>query len=210
MEIICHRGYFDSSSDQNGLPAFEKAFKNGFGIETDIRDYNSQIVISHGIPNGNEPTLEKLLEIYKKIGKNLPIALDIKSSELQEPLSKLLEKYEIENYFLFDMAIPDAIKYTKIDDIKIYTRQSEYEMTPNLYKESSGIWMDEFYDDWIDIKHIEKHIKNNKQIALVSPELHGKDHIKRWSAWKKIEQKLDYRLSICVNYPNEANLFFNN
>jgi len=209
MEIICHRGYFESSNEQNSLTSFEKAFNNGFGIETDIRDANSEIVISHNIPSGNETPLEDLLKLYKEIGNNLPLALDIKSSELQYPLRELLDKYQISNYFLFDMAIPDAIKFAKDDNNIIYARQSEYEMAPNLYEESSGIWMDEFYSDWIDINHIEEHKKNGKKVALVSPELHGKEHLNRWAAWKKIEQKLDYELSICVNYPNEANLFFN-
>lgn len=210
MEIICHRGFFEFKNEQNSLISFKKAFQNGFGIETDIRDYNSNLVISHEIASGNEPTLEDLFKLYRKLGNNLPLALNIKSSELQKPLKKLIDTYKIENYFLFDMTIPDAIKYLKSKDIKIYTRQSEYEIEPHLYEKSAGVWMDEFYSHWINASCIEKHIKNDKKVVLVSPELHNNERLTRWNIWKKIEQNLDCNLSICVNYPREADVYFNN
>ena len=38
MRILAHRGFWNSKEERNSIVAFEKAFQNGFGIETDIRD----------------------------------------------------------------------------------------------------------------------------------------------------------------------------
>ena len=50
MEIIAHRGFWRKKTDQNTIGAFKLALNNHFGIETDIRDQNGQLVISHDIP----------------------------------------------------------------------------------------------------------------------------------------------------------------
>ena len=48
MIIISHRG-IGFRKEQNTLGAFAECFKSGFGIETDIRDYNGKLVVSHDI-----------------------------------------------------------------------------------------------------------------------------------------------------------------
>ena len=54
LEILAHRGYWKLEKEKNTLYAFEKAFDKYFGIETDLRDAQGEIVISHDIPLGNE------------------------------------------------------------------------------------------------------------------------------------------------------------
>lgn len=39
MIILSHRGLWNKSSEQNTLEAFNLSFENGFGVETDLRDY---------------------------------------------------------------------------------------------------------------------------------------------------------------------------
>ena len=46
MKIIAHRGFWIKDSEKNTVKAFERALENGFGIETDLRDYNQKIVAS--------------------------------------------------------------------------------------------------------------------------------------------------------------------
>lgn len=137
MKIISHRGYWKNIKKKNTISAFKKSFELGFGTETDIRDFNGELVISHDIPNSSIEELiyvDDFFKLYKSIGNNLPLALNIKSDGLQEMLKNLIIKYDISNYFVFDMSIPDTLGYMK-KNINYFSRQSEFEITPSLYKE---------------------------------------------------------------------------
>lgn len=134
-----------------------------------------------------------MFEFYNKYNNTLPLALNIKADGLQIKL-----KYNIENYFVFDMSVPDGIQYLK-QNIKSFTRESEYEKIPSFYDESSGVWLDEFQGHWINKEVIEKHIKNNKQICIVSPDLHKREYKNEWKHYKEIENELGINnLMICT------------
>ena len=60
-KILAHRGFWQSEDEKNTKVAFERAFDNGFGIETDLRDIKGTIVISHNMPTGDEMTFEEVL-----------------------------------------------------------------------------------------------------------------------------------------------------
>lgn len=155
-------------------------------------------------------TLEELFSLYDKNCKNLPLALNIKADGLQLILKKLLDKYKISNYFVFDMSIPDALVYIDLN-FNVFTRQSEYEINPSFYNKACGIWMDEFYSHWIDENILKKHLNNNKLVCIVSPELHKRDYEKEWQEYKNMDKKYDFgdRVMICTDYPEKAKEFFN-
>lgn len=181
----------------------------GFGTETDVRDYKGKLVISHDIADEKSITLREVFEIYNKYNCSLPLALNIKADGLQLKLKELLEEYKIKNYFVFDMSVPDGLVYLK-SNIKSFTRESEYEKVPSFYDETCGIWLDEFQSHWINKKIIEKHIKNNKKICVVSPDLHKREYEKEWKDYKEIEKELGIdNLMICTDFPEEAKEFFN-
>ena len=48
---------------KNTLSAFTRAFDNGFGVETDLRDYNGTLVISHDVPQEESLLFEDFLKI---------------------------------------------------------------------------------------------------------------------------------------------------
>jgi hypothetical protein len=206
VDILAHRGYWGSNIEKNSLPSFKKALERGYGIETDIRDSDGGLVISHNIPTGNENNLEELLYHYKSNDCNSMLALNIKSDGLSENLELLIKKYGIENYFIFDMSIPDTIPYFK-KNINVYTRHSDIETTPLLYEQSSGIWLDMFFEDWVTEDVINNHIKLGKRICLVSPELHGRKYYDFWNKLKVMN--LACEIMICTDYPNKAERFFN-
>lgn len=162
MDILAHRGYWLNEKEKNTKVAFERAFSNGFGIETDIRDYTGKLVISHNIADTNSLQFTDFLELYLKSGSSLPLALNIKSDGLQELLKKYLVSYQIKNYFLFDMSVPEQIVYLN-QNFQIFSRQSEFETSIIFYEKVQGIWMDEFAEDWIDQNSIEKHHQNKKR-----------------------------------------------
>jgi hypothetical protein len=209
MNILSHRGYCKDISEKNKLISFERSLSLNFGIETDIRDYKGELIISHDIADEKSIFVKDFFEIYNKYDNDFPLALNIKADGLQIKLKQLLEEYSIKNYFVFDMSVPDGLGYLK-QNIKAFTRESEYEKIPSFYNESCGVWLDEFKGHWIDKETIEKHIKNNKKICIVSPDLHKREYKKEWQHYKEIEKELKVNnLMICTDYPEEAREFFN-
>ncbi|SHI70349.1 hypothetical protein [Algibacter luteus] len=208
MKIISHRGYWKEESEKNAIIAFERSFNLGFGTETDIRDFNGELVISHDIPNKDCISVNLFLEIYKSIDKTLPLALNIKSDGLQSKLKELLNKHEVSNYFVFDMSIPDGLNYLN-KGFNVYTRQSEYEPKPSYYEKAKGVWIDEFHEHWITKDTIAHHINNNKSVCIVSPDLHKRDYLKEWNNYKDYSKSGNFsNVMICTDYPETAKTFF--
>ncbi|MGH2328079.1 hypothetical protein ACRCD5_07155 [Campylobacter taeniopygiae] len=210
MLILSHRGLWYHHHEKNTFEAFKKSFSADFGIETDLRDYKEEISVSHDMANENCLALEELFSLYVKNCKNLPLALNIKADGLQLMLKKLLDKYKISNYFVFDMSVPDALTYIDLN-FNVFTRQSEYEINPSFYDKACGVWMDEFYSHWIDENTLKKHLDNNKLVCIVSPELHKRDYQKEWQEYKNMDKKYGFvdRVMICTDYPEKAKEFFN-
>lgn len=208
MKILSHRGYWKKVYETNQIIAFERSFSLGFGTETDIRDYQGDLVISHDIADENCISVKELFEIYNKYDITLLLALNIKADGLQVKLKELLKEYKIENYFVFDMSVPDGLQYLNYN-VKAFTRESEYEKIPSFYDRAYGVWLDEFQGHWINKEVIEKHIQNDKQICIVSPDLHKRKYQKEWQHYKEIEKELGIdNLMICTNYPEIAKEFF--
>lgn len=206
--VISHRGYWLEEHEKNSMRAFERSFSLDFGTETDIRDYQGELVISHDIPRGGELSVEDFFQIYNSFNNKLPLALNIKADGLQNHLKGLINKYKIENYFVFDMSVPDTMGYLK-NDFRVYTRQSEYEENPALYDDSEGVWLDEFINDWITTDIIESHINNGKKVCMVSPDLHRREYTGRWEYYKNLKDIVNSSMiHICTDFPEKAKEYF--
>lgn len=201
MKIICHRGLWKNPLEKNTKGALENALVSGFGIETDIRDLNQKIVISHDSALHDSMSLESLFMFYKNNQLKNFLALNIKADGLHQSLESLIIKYQIQNYFVFDMSVPETIQY-KNRQIKFYSRLSEYEPTPIFYSSCDGIWLDCFESIWYSTTMIEKYLTDGKKVAIVSPELHKRQHTLFW------EQLRDFRycdeLYLCTDFPEDA------
>jgi hypothetical protein len=214
MIILAHRGLWRQDAEKNTLRALREALTLGFGLETDLRDDRGCIVISHAPPTGGEPTLEQFLDLYVEVNSHQPLALNIKSDGLQNGLKKALavRKIPSNRYFAFDMAVPDALGYI-IAEIQCFTRESEVEPLPPFIDHAAGIWLDCFYRDWIDERAILKYCDAGRRVAVVSPELHGRDKTSAWKTWREIYRTLstDGRqdmMMICTDHPIEARDYF--
>ena len=209
MIILSHRGYWKDISEKNTKSAFERSFELGFGTETDIRDHQGELVISHDMANADSIPAEEFFKIYQSIDKPLPLALNIKAAGLQHSLKRLLCKYEVENYFVFDMAVPDGLFYLS-QNLRTYTRHSEFESTPAYYEMAQGVWLDEFLSHWITDQIIERHLEAGKSICIVSPELHKRAFEAEWSHYRTLEQRIGRdRVMLCTDFPEKAKDFFN-
>ena len=209
MIILSHRGFWIQPGEKNDRTAFIRSFENDFGVETDIRDYAEKIFISHDMSRGNEMTIEDFFELYNSYSRSLPLALNVKADGLFRSMAALLQKSKIDEYFFFDMSLPDALGYLK-EGLNFFSRQSEYEKEPYLYKEADGIWLDEFHQHWINEAIIQQHITEKKKICIVSPELHKRNYKEEWEHYKYITYKFGFEnLMLCTDYPGEAKTFFN-
>jgi hypothetical protein len=209
MIILSHRGFWIQPEEKNSQAAFIRSFENGFGVETDIRDSIENILISHDMPKGDELTIRDFLQLYKSYNSPFPLALNVKADGMFKPMAEILRKNKIDNYFFFDMSLPDALGYMR-EGLKIFSRQSEYEKEPYLYNEVNGIWLDEFRQHWIDERIIQQHLAQKKTVCIVSPELHKRNYKEEWEHYKYITYKFGLEnLMLCTDYPNEAKTFFN-
>jgi glycerophosphoryl diester phosphodiesterase len=176
MHILSHRGYWQTAAEKNTETAFHRSFSLGFGTETDVRDALGELVISHDPPIGGEMKFSYFLEIYngykQRHSQPLPLALNVKADGLQSRLKLLLEQYEITNYFMFDMSVPDA----KLYDV------------------------------------LESHIKQNKQVCLVSPDLHKRSYQEFWQKLKAMavvrSPEITDKVMLCTDFPEAAKLLF--
>jgi hypothetical protein len=215
MIILAHRGLWASKREQNGIPALCDALRRGCGIETDIREDRGQLVISHDCPTGAEPAFNEFLEAVRALNSTQIMALNIKEDGLQAMLESSIAQYAIppERFFLFDMAVPDAMGYLA-RSMPCFTRQSEVEEVPAFVDSAAGVWLDCFYKEWIDVDVIRSHFLAGRRVALVSPELHGREKMAAWPKWREAEKMLleagqADRLMICTDYPLEARAYFN-
>jgi len=203
MQILSHRGYWKSPEEKNTEIAFRRSFAMGFGTETDVRDCAGKLLISHDPPKGTEVTLEEMLTYYSDAKATFPLALNIKADGLQKPLLDALLGFGVENFFAFDMSVPDAL-VTARHGLRFFTRQSELETAPALYDKAAGVWVDMFFGDWVDEAAIAPHLLAGKQVCLVSPDLHKRPHLAFWERMASWSCRDDAKLLLCTDHPEEA------
>tara|TARA_B100000886_G_C20353482_1_gene461930 strand:- start:33 stop:674 length:642 start_codon:yes stop_codon:yes gene_type:complete len=208
VKILSHRGYWKSVEEKNSRLAFERSFKLGFGTETDLRDYNGEIVISHDMPTENEMTLTQFLDLasdYSTASFPLTLALNIKADGLHKEVSTNLTRFNNINYFLFDMSVPDMRIYIQ-NGLTTYTRYSDVEQHPVYFEEADGVWLDNFSKDtWIK-QEILSELLSKKKVCVVSAELHNNNPEDLWNIMHPLRD--NGNLSLCTDKPEEAFIFF--
>ena len=209
MKILAHRGYWNASIEKNSPKAIRMALDNGYGFESDIRDYDGDLVISHNIADSTCQKAKEVFQWLRDFRDIYAFAINIKADGLKYLLMDLIAQYKISNYFLFDMSIPQMIEFKEIG-LRFFTRQSEVELHPTMYENACGVWLDSFWrTDWITEDLLKKYLNDGKEICLVSPELHGRyDYKKLWSKIKSFDISMD-NIMLCTDYPDQAKEYFN-
>lgn len=210
MKILAHRGLWFKKDERNTLSALYRALDEGYGLETDIRDLNGELVISHNMPNDSSVIfLEQLLRYYADEGFTSTLGLNIKSDGLQSKLSQQLEDHNIENYFVFDMSVPDTLGYLKVG-MRTFIRRSDLEYHPELTLQAQGVWLDELIEPWINSKVVLKEAKQTDTVCIVSSEIHGREYAPQWNAINKAFKSDNFvgELLICTDLPHKAERFF--
>ena len=209
LKLLAHRGMWQSREEQNTLPALNRALQHGYGVETDIRDRNGELVICHDPADHNAPLLSEFLATYQSQGCDQVLALNIKADGLQQMLATELDRFGIRNYFVFDMSIPDTLHYLS-NGFEVFMRKSELEFHPVLTKKCQGLWMDEPSSAWFSKDELLEYTQYTGSLALVSAELHGRDQHQQWQLISDAVGQLSERQQwyLCTDFPELAERTF--
>lgn len=207
MRLLAHRGIWRERRDANSSIALTTALSQGFGIEFDVRDAAGQLVVSHDLVEHPDLLLEELLASTPVRAQHATLAVNIKADGLARRVEDLLVKHSLTNYFCFDMSVPEMLQFQR-RGLSFFTRQSEFEPTPVLYANAAGVWMDMFEKDWISASDILSHLASGKQVAIVSPELHGRPHMAFWRRLRDAGLATQANLMLCTDHPEAARRFF--
>ena len=183
--ILAHRGLWTTPDDQNTEACLIAALAAGYGIETDLRDHDGRLVISHD-PAGSH-SLDALAFARSAAsalaGGSGPLALNIKSDGLIPLLGPLLDLLPRHRVFFFDMTTPQLISYARAR-LPVAIRVSEFEPVDHSLFANLGVpvqvWLDAFDTEWWLGDPVVEAICRAGQVAIVSPEIHGRDPEATW------------------------------
>lgn len=207
ISVLAHRGYWTQPSERNSLDAFERAFDCGYGVETDVRDLDGELVISHDPPRQGALTLAAMLTALSDSGSDATLAINVKADGLHGSLADALAGLHPTRWFAFDMSVPDTLSYLRCG-LPTFTRHSDVEPDPVLLDAANGVWLDDFAGGWLNEAHVATHLEAGKRVVVVSPELHGRDHLAAWRQWRDWSVWTEPDLSLCTDHPSEAEEFF--
>ena len=209
INIYAHRGLWNKSIRPNSREALVSALKQGFSIETDIRDFGGKnIGISHDpilVGNSNIIKLEEYIDIFNKhADQNATSALNIKSDGLEDILINHSDLIDNSKFFFFDGSFPFLIRM-KERGFVCFARISVFESISSF--PFDGLWVDLFQTDWlINVQNIDFNLC--KSVVIVSPELHNRSNTKLWNWMKDNRDAFPESLGLCTDLPKEAKEFF--
>lgn len=203
MKLLAHRGLWHQDAEKNTLAALAAALDQGHGIETDVRDLDGELVISHDMPRrAAHLGLDALLAHCARTPQAGTLALNIKADGLQAALQAKLAQHGVTNCFMFDMSLPDTLGWRR-HGLPWAVRLSEYEDGGPLLEEARFVWLDAFErDDWYPLSLLDGLLARGKTVAVVSPELHRRPP---QAAWRRLQPLAGAsRLHLCTDLVSQA------
>tara|TARA_Y100000817_G_C16802188_1_gene520221 strand:- start:629 stop:1237 length:609 start_codon:yes stop_codon:yes gene_type:complete len=191
IEIFAHRAIFNGiENSAKSIPYYKKL---GIGIELDLRYNNNQVYISHD-PTNNGDFFEEVCKQYDK--SSIKLALHIKENEALNPTIKILEKYSIKNYFLFNT---ENFEYSNLVD---KTKIADYVVKQDQNIKAKILWCDELQNKWYSEKIVKNLHERKKLIYVMSLEVLEKcDEKSVYLEWERlINLGVD---GICTKYPEK-------
>jgi len=197
--IYAHRGVWTSPDQQNSPSSIETAHKLGFGIETDFRSHNNQLVVSH------DPYIDKeILDLDEFNFQDIPVAMNLKEDGLSGQYRDFLEINQNQFSFVFDGSIPEMAKI-RDTGLPHALRLSEYEK--ELPWETSFIWVDAFMGEWWLGSQEIVDLQQEHFLVFVSPELHGRNFETAWQYFRRITHENSKKFGICTDFPIQLKEF---
>lgn len=207
LGILAHRGFWESQSQQNTLDSIERALREGFGVETDVRDDRGRLVVAHDVPRGDEPDFAEVIARFQRHGPHLPLAVNVKADGLDRLISGAFADSGLLSWYLFDMSVP-TFRVLARHGLPVFTRHSDLEDPPHGYAVAGGVWLDAFETDWYGPETVRAHLEAGKTVCVVSPELHGRPPEPAWRLLREVAASAGSRLQLCTDHPREARAYF--
>lgn len=206
--VVAHRGLWVDPDEANTPAALREALRAGFGIETDIRDRNGKVVVSHDPPLNRSALFSELIRDWTDEGivGDQCFALNVKSDGLVPMMGEIEELLKGRNYFFFDMSFPQLLAYSRAG-FPISLRVSELEPAPvDLTRElgvAENYLLDGFASDWWIAKDAMDDLVSRSQVTVISPEIHGRQPYEVWDWFiQKLNEGCD--LYLCTDLPIEV------
>lgn len=168
-----------------------------YGIELDIRYHENTLVLHHDPfhhHEGSKPCeFETLLKYWKHTG---PMILNVKTEGIEEECIKLMNKYDIKNWFFLDLSMPYFVIYAEkaynneiagfsIDNLAVrFSEREPVEYALAFANKAKWVWVDCFTEMPLNNTNY-KLLKNaGFKLCIVSPELqhHSLDRIDEFKA----------------------------
>lgn len=203
MTTLAHRGFWTAADERNTLAAFRAAFAHGWGVELDVRDLDGELVISHDPPASGALGFAAVVDAFLAAGSPGQLAVNVKSDGLETMIARALRDVDPARWFAFDMSVPDSLRYADAG-LPHFSRHSDLEPAPALYAGACGVWLDDFAGGFISEARIAAHLDAGKHVAVVSPELHGRDHVAAWDEWRDWTVWSEPDVHLCTDHPTQA------
>jgi glycerophosphoryl diester phosphodiesterase len=207
MPSLAHRGLWTDPDERNTLDAFRGAFARGWGVELDVRDLDGVLVISHDPPAAGALGFAAVVEAYVAHGCPGHLAVNVKADGLEILIAAALRPVDPARWFAFDMSVPDSLRYAGAG-LPYFSRHSDIEPEPALYAGAGGVWLDDFYGGFVTEARIAGHLEAGKHVAVVSPELHRRDHRPVWDEWRRWDVWSSDRVHLCTDHAPQAEEVF--
>lgn len=191
IDILAHRATLNSA--ENSINGISNCIELDIGVEIDLRLGKDGIYMSHELKTRGE-LFENACRILSD--SKITIALHIKEISVVKETLRLIKKYSLKNYFLFNTNYKKILGITNNHHLGFYASKE-----PKKIKERI-LWCDEVKEKWYNYELISNLHKQKKILYAMSKEVVmncKKNEI--YNEWKRlIELNMD---GICTKYPKE-------
>lgn len=163
MNFIAHR--INTIKELRQLP-----YK--YGVEFDIRDCGNDLIVVHN-PFETGENFEEYLKNYR----HSTMIVNVKSERIEYRIIKLLNQYNVKDYFFLDSSIPMIYSLSENGNKNFAVRFSELEpieLTLTLKDRVKWVWIDCFSKLPINKENYRILKNNGLKLCLVSPDLQGR------------------------------------
>ena len=193
--VTAHRGlWWPDRSAENTLPAFDAAFRAGFGVEVDVRRVlDGPLILAHDKPQmfadlSGLALWEQFLELAWAAPSDLPILVNLKEPGTEADVAKSIQKAGLHpRCWLFDFELcgadPTVVK-AHAPEVRCLARVSDRpdgehggdldgRAAPHLPPWATGFWLDQWEVDWVDADAVDAWGALGP-VFVAAPDLHGR------------------------------------
>ena len=173
---------------------------NNLGVEIDLRSFKDKIIIHH------EPCIDGVsFDEWIKHYKHNFLILNVKEEGLENSIMKIINSYEVKNFFFLDQSFPLLIKTVLSGEPRTAIRISKYESLEtaiNFKNLAKWVWIDYFENFPLNDVGLKKLKEANFNLCLVSPELQGFSYEKTVAMKNELLNKNFLFNAVCTKFPD--------